>query len=98
MKINLFIGVGLLGGSIGLAVKSTAMGCHVVGYGHRQATLDKALTSGAIDEAAKTAADAVKGADLVILCTPVGLFRQNLTDIAPALAERAVRSGTKRSY
>jgi len=84
------IGVGLLGGSIGLAVKSAAIGCRVVGYGHRRSTLDKALASGAIDEAAATPADAVSGADLVILCTPVGLFRQNLTDIAPALAKGAI--------
>jgi prephenate dehydrogenase len=84
------IGVGLLGGSIGLAVKSAAMPCHVVGYGHRRATLDKALASGAIDEAADTPAAAISGADLVILCTPVGLFRQNLADIAPALARGAI--------
>src|SRR5689334_9698327 len=84
------IGVGLLGGSIGLAVKSAAIGCRVVGYGHRRSTLDKALASGAIDEAAAAPADAVSGADLVILCTPVGLFRQNLTDIAPALAKGAI--------
>jgi prephenate dehydrogenase len=84
------IGVGLLGGSIGLAVKSAAMHCRVVGYGHRRSTLDKALASGAIDEAANTPAGAVKGADLVILCTPVGLFRQNLADIATALAKGAI--------
>jgi prephenate dehydrogenase len=84
------IGVGLLGGSIGLAAKSAAMGCRVVGYGHRPSTLEKALASGAIDEAANTPAEAVSGADLVILCTPVGLFRQNLTDIAPGLARGAI--------
>jgi len=94
------IGVGLLGGSIGLAVKSAAMPCRVVGYGHRRSTLDKALASGAIDEAADGLAEAVKGADFVILCTPVGSFRQNLKDIAPALAEGAVVTdvgSTKRS-
>ena len=37
------LGVGLLGGSIGLAVKSRVKGCHVVGYGHRKSTLDAAL-------------------------------------------------------
>src|SRR6187402_1618516 len=94
------IGGGLLGGSIGLAIKSAAMSCRVVGYGHRRATLDKALASGAIDEAAEGLAEAVKGADLVILCTPVGLFRQTLADIAPALAQGAIVSdvgSTKRS-
>src|SRR5690606_2460342 len=45
------LGVGLLGGSIGLAVRSTLSDCTVIGYGHRAATLDKALEVGAIDEA-----------------------------------------------
>ena len=94
------IGVGLLGGSIGLAVKSAAMSSRVVGYGHRRSTLEKALASGAIDEAADGLGEAVKGADLVILCTPVGSFRQNLKDIASALAEGAIVTdvgSTKRS-
>jgi prephenate dehydrogenase len=94
------LGVGLLGGSVGLAVKAGAMPCRVIGYGHRRSTLDKALASGAIDEAAVTPAEAVEGADLVILCTPVGLFRQNLADIAPALPEAAIVTdvgSTKRS-
>lgn len=94
------IGVGLLGGSIGLAVKSAAMACTVVGYGHRTETLAKAKQIGAIDEAASSAAEAVKGADLVILCTPVGIFRQNLQEIGPALSPGAFVTdvgSTKRS-
>ncbi len=84
------IGVGLLGGSIGLAVKSAAKPFRVVGYGHRRVTLEKALAAGAIDEVAVNPAEAVTGANLVILCTPVGQFRQNLIDIAPALAPGVV--------
>ena len=94
------IGVGLLGGSIGLAVKAAGIPCQIIGYGHRRTTLDKALVTGTIDEAADSPAAAVSGADLVILCTPVGLFRQKLADIAPALAEGAVVTdvgSTKRS-
>ena len=94
------IGVGLLGGSIGLAVKSASIPCRVVGYGHRRSTLDKAVASGAIDEPADGLPQAVQGADLVILCTPVGLFRQTLADIAPALAAGALVTdvgSTKRS-
>ena len=45
------LGVGLLGGSIGLAVASLLSNCEVVGYGHRQATLDAALRIGAIQQA-----------------------------------------------
>jgi prephenate dehydrogenase len=94
------IGVGLLGGSIGLAVKASAMGCRVVGYGHRATTMAKALEVGAIDEAAASIGEAVQGADLVVLCTPVGLFEQNLKDIAALLERGAIVTdvgSTKRS-
>ncbi|HZL34977.1 MAG TPA: prephenate dehydrogenase [Tepidisphaeraceae bacterium] len=80
------LGVGLLGGSIGLAVRQRLNGCAVVGYGHRRATLDAALTSGALDEGYEQLAPAVRGADLVILCTPVGLFRPLLAELAPLLS------------
>ena len=54
----------------------------------------------AIDRPAPTAADAVKGADLVVLCTPVGLFPTILREISPALAPGALVTdvgSTKRS-
>jgi cyclohexadieny/prephenate dehydrogenase len=94
------LGVGLLGGSIGLAIRSKVSSCKVAGYGHRRATLERALEIGAIDEAYDTAAEAVRGADLVVLCTPVGLLGEILTQIAPALGGGAVVTdvgSTKRS-
>src|SRR5688572_24612495 len=84
------LGVGLLGGSIGLAVKSTIRDCKVVGYGHRRSTLDTALSTGAVDEVYDTPAAAVRGADLVILCTPVGTFPELLRAIASALSDGAI--------
>lgn len=94
------LGVGLLGGSIGLAAKSTLNGCYVTGYGHRRSTLDKALETGAIDEAYDDPALAVHESDLVILATPVGLFEDLLTKISPALKPGAIVTdvgSTKRS-
>jgi prephenate dehydrogenase len=94
------LGVGLLGGSIGLAVRRTINGCYVVGYGHRASTLEAAIACGAIQEAARSAAEAVRGADLVVLCTPVGIFGDILNEIAPALAAGAIVTdvgSTKRS-
>ena len=94
------LGVGLLGGSIGLAVRSRLTSCKVVGYGHRRATLDKAMEIGAIDEARDDAAAAVAGADLVILCTPVGLLAEMLRLIGPSLRDGAIVTdvgSTKRS-
>ncbi len=94
------IGVGLLGGSIGLAVKAARLDCTIVGYGHRRATLDRALEMGAIDEAVEDIAQAVTNAYFTILCTPVGLFRQNLSDLAAHLPSGSVITdvgSTKRS-
>jgi cyclohexadieny/prephenate dehydrogenase len=84
------LGVGLLGGSIGLAVRSKLNACAVAGYGHRRSTLEAARAIGAVDEVYDSPAAAVRGADLVILCTPVGTFPDLLRQIAPALADGAV--------
>lgn len=84
------LGVGLLGGSIGLAVKSILKDCKVTGYAHRAETRQAALDKGAIDEAYAEPADSVRGADLVVLCPPVGKLAELLSLIAPALAPGAV--------
>jgi cyclohexadieny/prephenate dehydrogenase len=94
------LGVGLLGGSIGLAVRSVAPECRIVGFGHRRASLDRAVEIGAIDRIDLNAAASVAGSDLVILCTPVGLFEEILGQIAPALSLGALVTdvgSTKRS-
>src|SRR5436190_17870561 len=84
------VGVGLLGGSIGLAVRSTVNDCEIIGYGHRPATLERAVQIGAIDRGTGVLAEAVDGADLVILCTPVGLMREMLSGLAGCLKPGAV--------
>jgi prephenate dehydrogenase len=84
------LGVGLLGGSVGLAAKSAVSDCEIVGYGHRPETLDLAVQIGAIDRGRLTASQAVEGADLVLLCTPVGLFPSLLEEIGPVLKPGAI--------
>jgi prephenate dehydrogenase len=94
------LGVGLLGGSVGLALKAAGTNYHVVGYGHRASTLETAIQMGAIDEAFDSPERAVVHADLVLLATPVGLFESLLKQIAPHLRERALVTdvgSTKRS-
>jgi prephenate dehydrogenase len=94
------LGVGLLGGSIGLALKSITSSCKIVGYGHRLENLQRAMDVGAVDEIFQDPAEAVEGADLVILCTPVGTFVDLLERISPALLPGAVVTdvgSTKRS-
>ena len=64
-------GVGLIGGSLGLALGSRNLARTIVGFGSRAATLETAWRRGAITEIAKDAKAAVAEADLVVLCAPV---------------------------
>src|SRR4051812_22473108 len=65
------IGVGLIGGSIGLAAKRRGVAERVLGAGWRQSSLDRALAIGAIDEAFLDPTAAVRRAELAVFCTPV---------------------------
>ncbi len=69
------LGVGLIGGSIGLAARARA-GAHVVGYDPIVATLERAVELGAIDEPASDIAAAVADADVVFVAAPVGVATQ----------------------
>lgn len=76
------VGVGLIGGSLGLALKKRGLTDKVIGIGHRRASIDQALKIGAIDEG-YLSLEKVKGADLVILAAPVG----EIINILPRLKE-----------
>jgi prephenate dehydrogenase len=65
------VGVGLIGGSIGLALRERSLARSVVGIGRRQVSLDTALRQGAIDRATTDLAEGVAAAELVVVCTPV---------------------------
>jgi prephenate dehydrogenase len=94
------LGVGLMGGSVGLACRSLGSDYKITGYSHRSDELKRALERGAIDRATDDAAAAVAEADLVILCTPVGLFGDLLCSIASSLKPQAIVTdvgSTKRS-
>ena len=64
------VGVGLIGGSYGLALRERGMASRVIGCARTQATLDAALQRGAADEVTADVAEACRQADLVILCQP----------------------------
>ena len=68
---TVIVGVGLLGGSIGKALRERGMSRTVVGVGRRRETLDSACQSGAIDQAEIDLEKACADADLVVICTPV---------------------------
>lgn len=88
-KITL-IGVGLLGGSIGLAAKQRGVAARVCGLVRREESIAECLAAGVVDEATLDVAEAVAGADLVILCTPVGQMGELATTLKPHLAVEAV--------
>ena len=65
------IGVGLIGGSIGLAIKKRGLAEEVIGVFRHKSTLKKALKYKAIDKGVMNIRDGVRNADLIILATPV---------------------------
>ncbi len=84
------IGVGLLGASLGLAMKARGLAGHITGVGHRQSSLDQAIAVGAVDGVSMDAATATTGADLIVLATPSALVIPKLDEIRPACSPTAV--------
>ena len=70
MKRVAIIGMGLMGGSLGLALKRLGL-AEVSAYARREETRRLALAMGAADHGFETAQSALKGADVVVFCTPV---------------------------
>ncbi len=75
------VGVGLLGASLGLALKSRGLATQVTGVGRRKVSLDTALALGAIDDIAPDAATAAAGADLLVVATPAALVTAILDEV-----------------
>jgi cyclohexadieny/prephenate dehydrogenase len=84
------IGLGLIGSSICHAMKRGALAGHVVGFSSTEATRTRAMELGFVDEVAASAVDAVREADLVILCTPVGAYAAIAAAMEPALKAGAI--------
>jgi prephenate dehydrogenase len=83
-------GVGLIGGSLALTARKHRLVERIVGLGRTQANLDVALTRGLIDFATRDAVEASRGADLVMLATPVMTFPATLAEMVPQLPSDAV--------
>jgi prephenate dehydrogenase len=86
------IGVGLMGGSLGLAARDHAGVTEVRGFSQTQATLDLALERGAITSACGSLEEACAGADLVFVCTPVRLVIRHVRAALAAAPPHAVVS------
>ena len=84
------IGVGLIGGSLALALKAAGAVGEVVGIGRGQANLEKALELGVVDRITRDAAEGVRDADLVFLATPVLALPEVASAIASHLKPGAI--------
>jgi len=83
------VGTGLIGGSLGLALKKRRLAGRIVGC-DRAPVLERARARGAIDAGAVNPADAVRGSDLVVLATPVLAILDHIERLGPSLPTRTL--------
>ncbi len=84
------IGIGLIGSSISHAVRRAGLAGEIVGSARTPATVETALKLGLISKGYSSATEAVNGADLVVLCVPVGLCGPIAKEIRDHLAPGAI--------
>src|SRR6516162_5331629 len=84
MQLNVLtiVGVGLIGGSIGLAARRRGLARVIRGVGRQATTLEQARHIGAVDEAYLTLHDAAPGSDLIVFCTPVDRIAAQVLEAA----------------
>jgi prephenate dehydrogenase len=84
------VGVGLIGGSIGLALRQRKLAKNIVGIGRRQASLRTARQIGAADHTTIDLNKGVADAELVVVCSPVGQIIEHVRQAAQHCPERAI--------
>jgi cyclohexadieny/prephenate dehydrogenase len=84
------IGIGLIGSSLARVLRRDEMAQHIVACARRAETRRAALDLGVCDSATEDAAAAARGADLVVLCTPLGAYEAVARAIGPALKPGAI--------
>jgi prephenate dehydrogenase len=88
-KITL-VGVGLLGGSLGMALRKRRLAGSVVGFVRRVASVAECERLGAVNLATLDLQRAVDGAELVVLCTPIAQMRGLVKQMLPVLRQGAI--------
>jgi len=88
-KVTL-VGVGLLGGSLGLALKRRRLAGSVAGFVRRAASVRECVKLGAVDWATRDLRSAVDGAELIVLCTPIAQMRPLVKRMIPSLRRGAI--------
>ena len=84
------IGIGLIGSSLAHAMRRGGLAGDISGFAKSEATRSKARELGIVDTVHETAAEAVREADLVVLCVPIGAYREIAASIAKDLKPGAI--------
>ena len=84
------IGVGLIGGSLALALKERNLAKVVFGYGRDQSRLEEAQKSNVIDAFSTNIKEAIDEANIVVIATPVGTFKDILDQIEPLISSNVI--------
>ena len=82
IKTLTIVGVGLIGGSIGLAARQRGLAQRIVGVGRRRASLDQARAVGAIDDGILDLEEGIHQADVAVFCTPVNQIAEQILKVA----------------
>jgi prephenate dehydrogenase len=86
-KTVAIVGVGLIGGSIGMALRGRGLAEQVIGIGRRQPSLRTARRVGAVTNTTIDPAKGVAGAELIVVCTPVGRIVEDVRRAAQSCPE-----------
>ena len=84
------LGIGLMGASLALGLKKRGFAGRILGYARREATRVQALESGVADAVFADPSDAVREADIVVVCVPIWSIAKLAKQIIPALKPGAV--------
>ena len=88
------VGLGLIGGSIGLAIKRSNISNQITGYARSNSTLERAIELGLVDSVKDNLEEAVNNSDLVILATPLSTFRELVEEMSPFLKKGCIITDT----
>ena len=84
------IGVGLIGGSLALALKERNLAKVIFGYGRDQSRLEEAQKSNVIDAFSTNIKEAIDEANIIVIATPVGTFKDILHQIEPLISSNVI--------
>ena len=84
------LGIGLIGSSLAHVVRRHGLAGHIAVAARTHATLDKAMELGIADSTTTDARQVVEGAELVVICAPLGAYRELAAAMAPGLKEGAI--------